>query len=421
MRSLPSTLVVLATAGSLACAGGAPAADQAASTSWSSYGGDPGGARYSALAQIDRSNVSRLELAWTAHTGDASHQDSSMAGPVASCARCHRTDYKFEATPIEAAGRLYVSTPFNRVVALDPATGALLWRHDPVIDVEQERNEGLISRGVAYWADAERPEASCGRRIFFGTIDARLLALDATDGTPCAEFGESGTVRLDRGVGRVQVGQYGVTSPPAVLGDVVVVGSSMGDNRRVDMEHGVVRGYDARTGVHRWAWDPLPRSADDPMYAEWTPAAAARTGGANAWPPLSVDSALGYVFVPTGSAAPDFYGGERPGSNRYANSVVALDARTGRVAWHFQVVHHDLWDYDVAAQPSLVTVRKDGRERAPWSRRPRWASSISSTQPKAPRSSRSRSARCRPARYRANRRRRLSPSRPRPSRSTRWV
>jgi quinoprotein glucose dehydrogenase len=169
-------------------------------------------------------------------------------------------------------------------------------------------------------------------------------------------------VRLDRDVGTVQEGQYGVTSPPLVIGDLVVVGSSMGDNRRVDMERGTVRAYDARTGALRWSWDPIPRGPDRPGWSDWTPAAARRTGAANAWAPLSADTARGLVFVPTGAAAPDFFGGERPGSNLFANAVVALDAATGRMRWHFQVVHHDLWDYDVAAQSSLVTARREGRD-----------------------------------------------------------
>ena len=171
-----------------------------------------------------------------------------------------------------------------------------------------------------------------------------------------------GTVRLDVGVGRVQEGQYGVTSPPAVVGDVVVVGSSIGDNRRLDMEHGAVRGFDARTGRELWSFDPIPRSPADPEYQHWSKDAAARTGAGNAWAPISADTAMGLVFVPTGSAAPDFFAGLRPGDNRYTNSVVALDAKTGKVRWSFQVVHHDLWDFDVGSQPSLITVPRDGRE-----------------------------------------------------------
>ncbi len=334
----------------------------APASSWSSYGADPGGTRHSPLTQITRENVGRLQVAWTYRTGDASHPDHGE-GPREGCGRCHTGASKFEATPILADGRLYLSTPLNRVVALDPETGRQLWRHDPKIDIALERNEGFVSRGVAYWKGGERGKGKgCAARILFGTIDARLLALDAATGVPCEEFGAHGTVALDQDVGRVQVGQYGVTSPPVVVGEVIVVGSSMGDNRRVDMERGTVRGFDVRTGRELWSFDPIPRTAADPRYHEWSPTAARITGAGNAWAPLSVDTALGLVFVPTGSAAPDFFGGERPGDNRYTNSVVALEAKTGRVRWHFQVVHHDLWDFDVGSQPSLITVPRGGRQ-----------------------------------------------------------
>ena len=353
---------------------------------WSSYGSDPGGSRYSPLGQITRGNIGRLEVAWTYRTGDASHDDHSE-GPKSGCGRCHTGASKFEATPILAEDRLYLSTPLNRVIALEPSTGRQLWRYDPNLKLDLERNEGFVSRGVAYWigdcqlaisncsgADSNRPSAagnrqsainnqqSCHSRIFFGTVDARLIALDAATGQPCDDFGDQGTVRLDVGVGRVQEGQYGVTSPPAVVGDVVVVGSSIGDNRRLDMEHGAVRGYDARTGRELWSFDPIPRSPADPEYQHWSKEAAATTGAGNAWAPISADTSMGLVFVPTGSAAPDFFAGLRPGDNRYTNSVVALDAKTGKVRWSFQVVHHDLWDFDVGSQPSLITVPRDGRE-----------------------------------------------------------
>jgi len=367
MTRVPSFGALIAVAASISvtasCYERAQAQPQQPATSpgWASYGADPGGTRYSPLAQIDRTNVTQLEVAWTYRTGDATHEDGSEGTPEG-CGRCHRGASKFEATPILAAGRLYLSTPLNRVIALDPTSGAEVWRHDPKIDLDIERNEGFVSRGVAFWEDAGDPRATCGRRIFFGTVDARLLALDAGSGSPCTGFGDGGTVRLDLDVGRVQVGQYGVTSPPAVVGDVVVVGSSMGDNRRVDMEHGTVRAYDASSGELRWSWDPIPRSSDNPVWGEWTAEAAAKTGAANAWAPLSADPDRDLVFVPTGSAAPDFYGGERPGDNRYANSVVALRASTGEVVWSFQIVHHDLWDYDVASQPSLITVPRDGSD-----------------------------------------------------------
>jgi quinoprotein glucose dehydrogenase len=323
---------------------------------WPSYGNDAGGTRWSPLSDISRANVARLAMAWDVSLGDLQHGNKS-AGPREGCAKCHTGATKFEATPLAVDGTLYLST-----------TGSVRWRFDPKLALNVDRNEGYVSRGVALWRDARAtgPLAmmACARRIFFATVDARLFALNAGDGRACAGFGDRGVVRLDRGVGQVQVGQYGVTSPPVVARDVVIVGSSIGDNRLVEMEHGTVRAYDARTGVLRWAFDPVPRDSANPAWSSWTPEGARKTGAANAWAPLSVDTARGLVFVPTGSASPDFYGGERAGDNRYANSVVALDVASGAVRWHFQVVHHDLWDYDVASQPTLITLRRGGREQA---------------------------------------------------------
>jgi quinoprotein glucose dehydrogenase len=319
---------------------------------WPTTGGDPGSAHYSGARQITADNVKQLAVAWTMRTGEATHDPGMKAPAGESCSHCHTGNTKFEATPILANDRLYLSTPLNRVIALDPGSGKELWRHDPRLDMKQERSEGFVSRGVAYWAGvnpsaaSEAGAPSCERRIFFGTVDARLLALDANTGKLCDAFGDHGTVRLDRGIGPLQVGQYGMTSPPIVVGNTVVTGSSIGDNRRIEMERGIVRGWDAVTGAQRWAFDPM---SEDP-----------KTGGGNAWAPLSADPGLGLVFIPTGSAAPDFFGGLRPGNNQYTNSVVALDAATGAVAWYYQVVHHDLWDFDVSAPPALITVPKDG-------------------------------------------------------------
>lgn len=324
-------------------------------SSWSAYGGDAGGSRYSSLSQINRDNVERLELAWTYRTGDVS--DGTR----------YRRKSKFEATPIMLNGVLYFSTPFNRVIALDPATGSELWTYDTKIDRNGNYSEGLVSRGVAAWEDGERPDATCGRRIYLGTLDARLIALDAATGKPCSDFGDAGQIDLTVGIGdmidgEVETGEYEITSPPAVIGDLVVTGSAMGDNRRVATERGTVRAFDARTGELRWGWDPIPRSPNDAAWSDWEPEGALKTGAANAWSVISADPRRDLVFVPTGSAAPDYYGGERVGNNAFANSVVALRASTGRVVWHFQVVHHDLWDYDVAAQPATFTLQRDGRE-----------------------------------------------------------
>jgi quinoprotein glucose dehydrogenase len=313
---------------------------------WAHYGGDAGGTRYSPLTEINRGNVGRLEVAWTYRTGDVS--DGSETGRRSA----------FEATPILFEGRLYLPTVFSRVLALDPGTGRELWAHDPRLDLTVGYSEHLTARGVTAWRDEAAPaDAPCAAAIYFATLDARLLALDAATGSPCPGFGDGGEVELKtEEVRLVEASQYLVTSPPVVVAGVVVVGSAIGDNRRVDVERGVVRGYDARTGERVWSWDPIPTGPEDPLWGEWTPDGARRTGAANAWAPLSADLDRGLVFVPTGSAAPDFYGGERPGANPYANSVVALEAVTGRPVWSFQVVHHDLWDYDVASQPTLADV-----------------------------------------------------------------
>jgi quinoprotein glucose dehydrogenase len=298
-----------------------------ADVDWSAYGRDAGGTRYSPLAQVTRQNVAQLKPAWEYHTG-ALLPKSDLNGKAA-----------FEATPIMIDGTLYVSTPFNQVVALDPATGKERWKFDPDIDRTHGYSE-VTSRGVSTWLDSTRKEADpCHRRIVFGTIDARLIAVDASTGKVCDGFSE---IDLTEGVGLKNKGDYQVTSPPAIVGDLVITGSSIGDGRRADSERGIVRAYHARTGKLVWSFDPLPASLKN-------------AGAANAWSAISADPARDMVFVPTGSASPDFYGGERPGNNRYANSVVAIRASTGEVLWAFQVVHHDLWDYDVASQPALVT------------------------------------------------------------------
>ncbi len=327
---------------------GGPVAD------WPVYGRDTGGSRYSPLAQINRDNVSHLEIAWEYHTGDFS--DGSDG----------RQKTSFQATPIMVAGVLYVSTMYGKVIALDPETGTELWTYDPQMDISVRRSE-TASRGVAMWVDGSRDAGGpCLRRLFIGTLDARLIALDATTGSPCEDFGEDGEVDLTQGVDlgeyRVKEREYGVTSPPAVIGDLVVVGSAIGDNRAVTLERGIVRAFDARTGELRWFWDPIPRDPKDPAWESWEEESSLHTGAANVWAQISVDPERNLVFVPTSSPSPDYYGGERRGSNSYADSVVALRGTTGDVVWHFQTVHHNLWDYDVPAQPTLVTLRRDGQE-----------------------------------------------------------
>jgi quinoprotein glucose dehydrogenase len=321
---------------------------------WPYYGRDQEGTRYAPLDQINRDNVGYLEKAWEYHTGDFA--DGSDGRP----------ETTFQATPILVDGVLYLATVYGRVIALNPETGAEIWTYDPEVDPTVDRGE-FANRGVTYWQAADHvPGRVCDHRVFVGTVDARLIALDAERGTRCADFGHSGQVDLSRGVdlGEYQADtrEYGVTSPPVMIGDLVVVGSAIGDNRAVTLERGIVRAYDARTGAMRWVWDPIPRDPADPAFGTWANGSAQRTGAANVWAQLSVDVARDLVFVPTSSPSPDYYGGERPGSNSYADSVVALRGSTGQLVWHFQIVHHNIWDYDLPAQPSLITIRKNGRD-----------------------------------------------------------
>lgn len=313
-----------------------------AESDWPNYGNDPGGMRYSPLSEINSGNVAELKVAWVFHTGDIS--DGSGG----------RKRSGLETTPLMVDGTMYLTTGFNRVIALDPATGKQRWAYDPQIDQKWESGDGLINRGAATWVDSERgATAACHRRIFEATIDSRLIALDAASGTPCADFGKDGQVSL-RDVPQFRSGWYHMTSPPAVIDDLVIVGSAIDDNARADMPSGVVRAFDARTGALRWSWDPIAPNHD--AAKRWV------TGAANAWSIITVDPQRDLVFVPTGSASPDYYGGLRPGDDKWANSVVALNARTGKMAWGFQLVHHDLWDYDSAAPPLLATLPHNGKK-----------------------------------------------------------
>ncbi|HEY4211028.1 MAG TPA: pyrroloquinoline quinone-dependent dehydrogenase [Steroidobacteraceae bacterium] len=318
---------------------------------WGYYGGDPFGQHFSSLDEINRDNVAHLEVAWTFHTGETG-AGFAQAGSMA-----------FEATPVLAFGFLYVETPTNIVIALDPETGKERWRFDPHIDRTKRYSEAT-SRGVSVWEEPDPKRQiqnlPCNHRVFTGTLDARLLALDAHTGKPCADFGSQGQVDLTQNVRLIDPSAYLVTSPPAIRGDVLVVGSAVGDNRAVKLERGIVRGFDARTGALRWSFDPIPDSPTHPTAGDWRPEQAAATGAANAWGVMSVDEDHGLVYVPTGSASPDFFGGTRLGNNQLANSLLALDATTGKLAWSQQLVHHDLWDYDLAAQPILVDIEQQG-------------------------------------------------------------
>src|SRR5438445_7590494 len=276
---------------------------------WPYYGHDAGGMRYSPLNQINRENVSRLKVAWTFHTGDVSDGQG------------RRKRSGFETTPLLVDGTLYLTTPFNRVIALDPSTGKQRWVYDPKIALDGDYGDGLVNRGVATWLDAARANGKpCRRRIFESTQDARLVAIDAATGAPCADFGKVGQVSL-RDVPRYDAGWYHMTSPPAVIDDLVIVGPAIDDNHRVDMARGVVRAYDVRTGALRWNWDPLP--PNPPAVTTGSSAKIFRSGAANAWSVMVVDGERDLLFV-TGSPSPDYYGGLRVGDDKWANSVVAL-------------------------------------------------------------------------------------------------
>ena len=310
---------------------------------WTHYGGDAGGQRHSLLKQIDPNNVARLAPAWIYHTNDIYQEKGRRASA-------------FEATPLYIDGTLYFSTPLGKVIALDPVKGTPKW----IFDTKVSPNAGwgdFASRGVATWLDSRKKSGqNCQRTIFFASLDAVLFAIDAEKGRPCPDFT---AVSLRKGLRNppLEFSEYEETSPPAVIGDLVIVGSGIADNQRTDQASGEVRAYDARTGALRWTFDPVPQQPADPAYKTWIGPNAHRTGGANTWSVIATDAAHDLVFLPTGSASPDYYGGERLGENRYANSLVALRASTGKVVWSFQTVHHDLWDYDVAAPPLLLTVK----------------------------------------------------------------
>jgi len=299
---------------------------------WPVYGGDPGGSRHSPLTQITPANVGNLEPAWIHHAG-LSEAGGTLLPAV-------------QTTPILVGDALTFCTPRDIVISIDAETGAERWRFDPGLDTAGIYV--LNCRGVSSWTDLAAPAGACRTRILLGTLDARLFALDAATGQPCREFGTDGAVDLRAGIGDVQPGEYGVTSPPLVAGDVVVVGTMVLDNRRADAPGGVVRAYDARTGSLSWAWDPVPPND----RKERGPGEYSR-GTTNAWSILSFDPELDLVYIPTGNTSPDYYGGDRNGLDYYSSSVVALDASTGEPRWHFQTVHHDVWDYDVPSQPVL--------------------------------------------------------------------
>jgi quinoprotein glucose dehydrogenase len=348
--SLSVAAVILAALTLSACGtGSTPEIGPGTAADWPAYGATPGGTHYSAADQITPDNARFLEQVWVHNSGDftaGNRQDGQWSGPSA-----------FQATPILVDRVLYYCTPFNRVFALEPETGEEIWSFDPELD--HASNSILPNcRGVSSWKAPDwQPgdERLCSHRILTGTMDARLIALDGRTGEPCPDFGVNGEVNLTPGLSPHQAYEYGVTSPPAILNDLVVTGSMVLDNVRTDIPSGVVRAYDVRSGEQVWAWNPVPEGME-----KYDSDGSYRSGTTNVWSIISVDPKRNLIFVPTGNTSPDYYGGQREGLDEYSSSVVALHGDTGHVVWHYQMVHHDIWDYDTPAQPTLMDLEVNG-------------------------------------------------------------
>lgn len=320
--------------------------DAGSVATWTAYGGTPGGTHYSPASQITPANVSSLELVWEHRSGDIRIPQRRGENKIPITAN------GFQVTPIVINDTLYYCSPFNKVFALDAETGEEKWRFDPGVD--KFANILPNCRGVSSWRSGE--DGICEHRIFVGTLDARLIALDADTGKPCSDFGVEGEVDVTHRISKHLPVEYSITSPPAILNDLAITGSLVLDNTRTDAPSGVVRAYDVVSGELRWAWNPIPPGMD-PTNEDGT----YRSGTTNVWSIIAVDEERNLVFVPTGNTNPDFFGGHRDGLDHYSSSVVALNGDTGEVVWHFQMVHHDLWDYDTPAQPTLMDLRLDGK------------------------------------------------------------
>ena len=307
-------------------------------TDWRHYGNEAGGSRFADATQITPANVGGLELAWSYRTGDGVREGE-------------RVSPAFQVTPLKIGDTLYFCTGRNRVIALDAETGKERWAYDPALDIKQ--TVLLNCRGVT-WYEAPDGTKECPRRIITGTLDARLIALDADTGKPCEGFGRGGRTDLKQQLGTISAGVYSVTSPPVVANGVIVVNGFVLDGLSTDVPSGVVRAFDALTGAFLWSWDAgaieenrIPASGEN--YTRGTP---------NSWSVMSADAELGLVYLPTGNATPDYVGMHRkPEFERYSSSVVALDIRTGKRRWHFQTVHLDVFDLDVPSQPVLFDWR----------------------------------------------------------------
>ncbi|MCD7100339.1 membrane-bound PQQ-dependent dehydrogenase, glucose/quinate/shikimate family [Stenotrophomonas sp. MMGLT7] len=340
-----------------------PVAKGAEQKNWEAWANTKQGTRFAALDQINRDNIKDLQVAWTAHTGDVPQSTGSGA--------------EDQNTPLQIGDTLYVCTAYSKVLAFDVDSGEQRWKYD----AHAKAPSWQRCRGLGYYEDgadtgaaaaaastpaAPAPDAvatagtaaaACRRRLFMPTIDARLIALDADDGRPCADFGNDGTIDLSTGMGDMGEDWYQQTSAPLVAGNVVIVGGRVADNWSTDEPSGVVRAFDVHSGELVWAWD-----SGNPAITKLPPEGQTYTRGSpNVWAAMSYDPQLGLVYLPTGNATPDFYGAHRsPEEDKYGSSIVAVDARTGAVRWHFQTTHHDLWDFDLPAQPLLYDV-PDGK------------------------------------------------------------
>ena len=318
-------------------------------TDWPYYAGDAFSSRYTALRQIDSTNVGRLSVAWRYTPPDKAIAESNGRG--------YDTN---RGTPVKVGDVLYYGSPYNILCAVDAQSGRELWTFDPGVWREGVGFVGNL-RGIAYWRDGEV------ERIFFGTASDKLFSVDARTGQPDPDFGQGGYVELLQGSDRpVNPDMTGVTSPPLVCDGVVVVGSAMNDWRfrspPAYTPPGDVRGFDARTGKMRWIFHTIPRAGE--YGAEtWADGANEHFGAANVWAAMSADDELGYVYLPVSTPSHDFYGGERPGDNLFGDSLVCLKAATGERVWHYQLIHHGLWDYDPPAAPVLMDVEVDSRQR----------------------------------------------------------
>ena len=314
---------------------------------WPEYGGDSGGTKYSPLSQINKDNVRELQVAWRWPSADREIQLANR--------RLRST--RHEDTPLMVNGVLYTVTPLGIVAALDPATGEQLWLYDPEsYSSGKLGNSGFIHRGLAYWTDGT------DARILHGTNDAYLISIDARTGRPDGDFGSGGRVDLAEVILHAVRATNFMGRRPLVAGDVVVVGNAILDpTRSKEMPPGYVQAFDVRTGARRWTFHTVPQEYEF-GYDTWLDGSAEYTGNTNVWAGISYDPELDYVYLPVSGATYESYGGHRPGDHLFAETLVCVEAQTGERVWHFQVVHHGLWDYDLPAQPVLADLTVDGRE-----------------------------------------------------------